>query len=165
MVFDTVVLSNFSATGTTATLVQGICRPVTAPSVVSELEAGIGEGYYFLEDALAQLDAGALEIERPDASVETELSAGSNSLDPGEAGALAVAIQLDGIFASDDLDARLTADERGVPITGSIGLSANLVEQDVIRLREADEWLNVWMRENGYYSPTETVRELLDHDN
>lgn len=163
IVFDTVVLSNFTTTGTTDVLVRRFDRPATVPTVVTELERGIEEGYEFLADAVSVIDGHeeftVVAAEPSPGTVVPEIAA---AVDAGEAEALATAIQRNGMFASDDGAARRLAEERGVPYTGSIGILADLVRRGTLSVSEADDWLETWIVQNGYYSPIESVGELLD---
>jgi len=49
-----------------------------------------------------------------------------------------------------------------VPVTGSIGLLVLGIKREHIDSETADEWLEVWRDERGYYAPVENVTELLD---
>lgn len=83
-------------------------------------------------------------------------------LDPGEAASLAYLLEHDGTLATDDLAARRAAGERGVPVTGSIGLLVRCVELGRIDRTTADGWLDTWCEVRGYYAPVGSVDELLD---
>jgi predicted nucleic acid-binding protein len=74
------------------------------------------------------------------------------------------AIERDGTLATDDLAARYLADELGTPVTGSIGLLVVGIEYGHIDRETADEWLEAWRDERGYYAPVERVGELLDEE-
>jgi predicted nucleic acid-binding protein len=88
---------------------------------------------------------------RPAPPVEEKLL---ESLDPGEAKALAVAEVSDGMVITDDGDARTTAGQRGVNLTGSIGLLVRFVEDGHISTETADEYLKRWIDEAGFRSLT-----------
>ncbi len=85
-------------------------------------------------------------------------------LDGGETDALIVAMQHEGILASDDGAARDRAREYGVPVTGSLGILADGVRRNELPLETAETWLETWIADNGYYSPVESVAELLQED-
>jgi predicted nucleic acid-binding protein len=76
--------------------------------------------------------------------------------------ALRGAVERDGTIATDDLAARRLATELDVPVTGSIGLLVLGIKREHIDSETADEWLEVWRDERGYYAPIESVTELLD---
>jgi predicted nucleic acid-binding protein len=83
-------------------------------------------------------------------------------LDPGEAQALAVAEAADGTVVTDDGDARVTANQRGVGCTGSIGLLVRFVEDDYITAATADEYLKRWIDEAGFRSPARDFDAFLE---
>ena len=85
-------------------------------------------------------------------------------MDYGEAHALHATIIEGGTLATDDLAARKLADQRGVPVTGSIGLLVRLVRQGVLTVDEADTVLRRWIEKSNYFSPVESVREVLPDD-
>ena len=70
----------------------------------------------------------------------------------------------DGTFVSDDVAARRLADELGVPKTGSIGLLVNGIARNELSVETADEWLDVWRKQRGYYAPVESVADALPDD-
>jgi predicted nucleic acid-binding protein len=72
------------------------------------------------------------------------------------------AVEHDGTVATDDLAARRLATELDMPVTGSIGLLVLGIKREHIDSETADEWLEVWRDERGYYAPVESVTELLD---
>ncbi|MFB6233985.1 MAG: hypothetical protein ABEH81_13430 [Halopenitus sp.] len=92
--------------------------------------------------------------EREEALLET--------LDPGEAQALAVAEVAEGMVVTDDGDARTIANERGIGLTGSIGLLVRFVENDRITADTADAYLKRWIDEAGFRSPARDFRRFLD---
>ena len=120
VVLDATVLSNFASTGTVNALVDILDRPATVPGVQTELERGYARDYDFLDDALARIsdDITLLGVEEQ----STGETAIRDRLDSGEAEALLGAIAREGTLATDDLAARETATERGVQVTGSVGL-------------------------------------------
>lgn len=161
VVFDTVVLSNFAMSDSVEWLADRFERPWTVPAVEAEIGRGKAEGYGFL-GRLDDLLGGAIRIVEPDmGTVDKHVYA---DLDSGETDALIVAIQHEGILASDDGAARDRAREYGVPVTGSIGVLADGVRRNELSLETAEQWLETWITDNGYYSPVESVAELLQED-
>lgn len=81
-------------------------------------------------------------------------------LDRREAESLLGAIEHSGTLATDDLAARQIADRREIPVTGSIGLLVLAVEASHLDRDTADEWLDTWREQRGYYAPVESVAEI-----
>ena len=159
VVLDATVLSNFASTGTVDVLVDMLDRPTTVPAVQTELERGYARDYDFLDDALARIgdDITLLGVE--------ELSSGAaairDRLDSGEAEALLGAMAHEGTLATDDLAAREMATERGVPVTGSVGLLVVGIRRGEIDASTANQWLDNWRATRGYYAPVERIEEIL----
>lgn len=83
-------------------------------------------------------------------------------LDLGEADSLLCATIRDGTLATDDLAARRLADKHDVPVTGSVGLLVLGIERDALDVTTANEWLDTWRAERGYYAPVDRVEDALD---
>lgn len=161
VMFDTVVLSNFAMSDSVEWLADRFERPWTVPAVEDELRRGKAEGYGFL-GRLDALLGGSIRIVEPDmGAVDERVYA---DLDSGETDALIVALQHEGLLASDDGAARDRAREYRVPVTGSIGILADGVRRNELSLETAEEWLETWVIGNGYYSPVGSVAELLQED-
>lgn len=158
-VLNTTVLSNFAQVDHVELLLD-LPRLVTVAAVQEELEAG-AETHLYIEHASGVLDDG-IPVISPSSSaakLEEELL---ETLDPGEAQALAVAEAADGMVVTDDGDARATADQRGVSLTGSIGLLVRFVEDDSITAETADEYLKRWIDEAGFRSPVRDFDVFLE---
>jgi len=117
-------------------------------------------------------------------SVENTL--GDHGIDSGEAHALAHAVTnsrhinaaashqyansqenwgYDGVvFASDDQDARREARDRDVAVIGTVGILARGVDRGAFSLEQADAWLDALVEDTGYYSPVESIAEVLPDD-
>jgi len=149
-VLNTTVLSNFAQVDR-AELLLDLPRLVTVDAVREELEAG-AETHPYINRALAILGE-EIPVIASCASAETLEEQLLESLDPGEAQALAVAEVADGIVVTDDGDARTTAKQRGVDLTGSIGLLVRFVEGGHISAETADRYLKRWIDEAGFRSP------------
>jgi len=149
-VLNTTVLSNFAQVDR-AELLLDLPRLVTVDAVREELEAG-AETHPYINRALAILGE-EIPVIAPSASAEKLEEQLLESLDPGEAQALAVAEVADGIVVTDDGDARTTAKQRGVDLTGSIGLLVRFVEGGHISAETADRYLKRWIDEAGFRSP------------
>jgi predicted nucleic acid-binding protein len=149
-VLNTTVLSNFAQVDR-AELLLDLPRLVTVDAVREELEAG-AETHPYVNHALAILGE-EIPVIAPSTSAEKLEEQLLESLDPGEAQALAVAEVADGIVVTDDGDARTTAKQRGVDLTGSIGLLVRFVEDGHISAETADRYLKRWIDEAGFRSP------------
>ncbi|AKH97391.1 twitching motility protein PilT [Halanaeroarchaeum sulfurireducens] len=147
---NTTVLSNFSQVDHVELLLD-LPRLVTVDAVREELEAGV-ETHPYVERAVAVLGDGIPVVIPSDSTKNLEEQL-LESLDPGEAQALAVAAVADGTVITDDGDARTTATQRGVDLTGSIGLLVRFVEDGHISAATADEYLKRWIDEAGFRSP------------
>jgi predicted nucleic acid-binding protein len=158
---DATVLSNYASTDSIGFLVSSLESPVVVPAVRDEIERGLRFGHDYLATAVEAFDDG-LQI----GDVPSEKAAGQlrDRLDPGETDALRGAVERNGTLATDDLAARRLADELGIPVTGSIGLLLVGIEHGRIDKETADEWLETWREERGYYAPVESVNELLDEE-
>lgn len=159
VVLDTTVLSNFASTDSIPNLTAILESPVVVSAVRDKLERGFESGHDYLDTTLAALDD---ELAVRSISSDGDYRALRGRLDPGEAASLLGAIEYSGTLATDDLAARGVADQRDVPITGSIGLLVLGVERDHIGRDTADEWLDTWRERRGYYAPVESVTEILE---
>ena len=158
-VLNTTVLSNFAQVDRVELLLN-LPRLVTVAAVRTELEEGT-ETHPYLEHALAVLgeEIPVLTPSSPTEAVEEKLL---QTLDPGEAQALAIAAVADGTIITDDGDARTTAKQRDVGVTGSIGLLVRFVEDGHISAATADEYLKRWVNEAGFRSPTRDFDVFLE---
>lgn len=158
-VLNTTVLSNFAHIDHVELLLD-LPRLVTVDAVQDELEAGT-ESHAYLEHAVTHLDEEIPVITPAStaANVEEELL---ETLDPGEAQALAVAEAVDGFIVTDDGDARSTAERRNVDLTGSIGLLVRFVEDGRLSLDSADAYLKRWIDDAGFRSPARDVAVFLN---
>lgn len=158
-VLNTTVLSNFSQVNHVELLLD-LPRLVTVDAVQTELEEGIVT-HPHLEHALAALED-EIPVVTPAPStlaLEEELL---ETLDPGEAQALAVAEAVEGMAVTDDGDARTTAEQRGIGLTGSIGLLVRFVENDSISVETADTYLRGWIDRAGFRSPARNFDVFLE---
>lgn len=156
---DATVISNFASTDSIEFLVSVLESPIVVPAVRDEIEQGRQFGHEYLDSAVEAFGNG---LRVSDVSPETEDEQFRERLDAGEADALRGAVERDGTLATDDLAARRLADERDVPVTGSIGILVLGIERGDIDSETADEWLDTWRETRGYYAPVESVAEVLD---
>jgi predicted nucleic acid-binding protein len=156
---DATVISTFASTDSVEFLVHVLESPIVVPAVRDEIEQGVKHGREYLTSAIEAFDNGLAVSDVPP---ETRRMSLHERLDPGETEALRGAVERDGTIATDDLAARRLATELDVPVTGSIGLLVLGIKREHIDSETADEWLEVWRDERGYYAPVESVTELLD---
>ncbi|AUX10584.1 PilT domain-containing protein [Halalkaliarchaeum desulfuricum] len=158
-VLDTTVLSNFAQVDHVELLLE-LPRPVTVDAVREELGAG-AETHSYVEHALALIGR-EIPVVTPSGSAEKLEEQLLASLDPGEAQALAVAAVANGMLVTDDGDARTIAKQRGVDLTGSIGLLVRFVEDGHTSASTADEYLKRWIDEAGFRSPARDFDVFLE---
>ena len=159
VVLDTTVLSNFASTDAVGFLVEVLDSPVVVPAVRDELEQGRQFGHDYLTTATDAFGEGLRVGDRPQ---EAETGQLRERLDAGEAEALRAAIEHDGTLATDDLAARRLANDRGVPVTGSVGLLVLGIERERIDSDTANEWLDTWRDVRGYYAPVDYIEEVIE---
>jgi predicted nucleic acid-binding protein len=158
VVLDTTVVSNFASTDSISFFATVLESPVVVPAVREELERGLDAGHGYLDTAVDALDD---ELPVRPVSADDGVQDIRDRLDRGEAESLLGAIEHSGTLATDDLAARKIADQRGVPVTGSIGLLVLGVEAAHLDCDTADEWLDTWREQRGYYAPVDSVAEIL----
>lgn len=158
VVLDTTVVSNFASTDSISLLATVLESPVVVPAVRDELERGLDAGHEYLDTAVDALDD---ELPVRPVSVDDGVQDIRDRLDRGESESLLGAIEHSGTLATDDLAARKVADQRDVPVTGSIGLLVLGVESAHLDRDTADEWLDTWRERRGYYAPVDSVAKIL----
>jgi predicted nucleic acid-binding protein len=156
VVLDATVLSNLAVTDDLDLLRALPTRFVTVEAVTDELRAGVEAGYDHLERAIDAIDVIAVEGE-PESDVLDEL-------DTGESYALHAAQKRAGTLATDDLPARELAADRGIELTGSIGILVQLVLHGELSIEGADAILEQWIADARYRSPVESVTEVLERE-
>jgi len=159
-VLDTTALSNFAHVDDLELLFD-VPRLVTVAAVQRELEDG-SESHPYLENAISELESEIpVLVPSAETTIETEETL-LKTLDPGEAQALAVADVAGGTLVTDDGDARGAAEQRGVDVTGSIGLLVRFVEDGQLSVETADSHLKRWIDEAGFRSPARDFTVFLD---
>ena len=78
----------------------------------------------------------------------------------GEAASLAIAIHRGYRFLTDDRAARRYAAWAGVPVTGTLGVLMQLVDQGMLTLDDANDLLQGMISRAGYRSPVTDLRML-----
>jgi predicted nucleic acid-binding protein len=84
----------------------------------------------------------------------------SSRLGAGERTCLAVAHERHGLFVSDDLDARASAQRLGLRITGTLGVLTLSVKRKLLSRKAANDALTA-MIASGYRSPLDRLDSLL----
>jgi len=165
-IFDTTVLSNLATVGRLDLLEKRYRNAaLTTVEVSDELRRGLQAGYGYLENVLQQIQnispGGWLRIVAPESTAEHQLRGEFDLLlDPGEASCLTLAIARGLILVTDDLAARQLAHERGVPLTGTVGILLALVRDGVLSLTEANATL-AEMIDRRYRSPVDRLDDLV----
>lgn len=83
-----------------------------------------------------------------------------NTFNADEAASLAVAAKRGHRVLTDDLDARETAQQMGISISGTLGILPLSIERGHLTLTQADNLLSQ-MIAAGYRSPVQSLAELL----
>lgn len=158
---DATVVSNFASTDGIRVLGELLVEPAVVPTVRAEIERGLDSGHDYLRSAASAIGDRIAVREVPRSVEDSELRA---RLDSGEAETILGAIDCGGTVATDDLAARRAAADRGLPVTGSVGLLVLGVKRSRFDAPTADDWLDSWRTERGFYAPVDTVVELLDDE-
>jgi len=156
VLLDNTVLVNFAcADRADLVLESGFERVCTTPAVMTEYESGVESGHVpdGLWGSLPQLDCTAEE-----SAFARSLA---DRLGAGERSCLAIALHRQGLFASDDADARAEAQKHDIPVTGTLGILIVNVEHDVLT-RDAANTVLQTVVEAGYRSPVDRIDPLLD---
>jgi len=155
VLLDNTVLVNFASAGRADLVLNSdLDRLCTTPAVISEYEAGVENGHVpgGVWTSLPRLECTAEE-----ASFAKSLS---NRLGSGERSCIAVAVHRQGLFASDDADARSNAREHEIPVTGTLGILVVNVKHGALTRDKANVALRK-MTEAGYRAPVDRIDPLL----
>ena len=155
---DTTVLSNFALVGELPLLQKILARkglrPLITPQVRAEFRRGIEKGLFAAGANIGWIEV--IELTEEEAEVLSRLG---KVLGEGEASCLAVALERNLPLATDDMKARDLARRLGVVVTGTLGILGWAVKAELLSLAQGDEILQA-MRERGYFSPVESLKEL-----
>lgn len=157
-VLDATVLSNFAYLDRVSAL-QVLSRPIAVPAVRDEVAAG-AEAYPYLRNAVTALSdtIPVVDVDDDSRALRDELA---DQLDRGEAVSFVIAEIHDGLLVTDDGAARALARERGVRLTGTIGVLIELVEVGDIDESTTDTWLKRLIDETDYRAPSRELSEYL----
>lgn len=161
--FDTVTLSNFALAHSMDPLVDRYDRRLLVTHEVrAEIDDGIASGF----DDLSVIDdlifAGKIALAPPiETAVERKFYLEYlRTLSAGEASCIVCAAARGGIVVTDDYAARKHCQEKGLTVTGTIGILRRLYQEDVITQHRADEILTV-MISAGFYSPIKSFKDFI----
>jgi predicted nucleic acid-binding protein len=155
ILLDNTVLSNFAAVGQVELIFRlWPDRAITTPETLSEYQFAV-QIELLPAHAWANLPVADLSPEEIKVA-----EAFSSRLGLGERTCLAVAQIREGLFASDDADARAAAKRLGIPVTGTLGVLAVTVRCGLISLDKANSILDD-MIAVGYRSPLERLDTLI----
>lgn len=153
-VLDTTLLSNFAHLQRPELILWALGESLaTTPQVMSELRVGEAEG---LVPACDWTWLTVLELSQEEQSLAAEFS---QQLDSGEAECLAVASKRQCKFLSDDFAARRMAQQKGLKVSGTLGVLLRLVDQQRLTFEAADALLQTLLL-YGYRSPVQSLRDL-----
>jgi predicted nucleic acid-binding protein len=167
IIFDNTVLSNFALAQIFDVLQRLYTgRAFVGKAVQREIQAGIDsvstsaslKNRTKLEEINKALEDGWLqtpsdEVNPNDDAVELRLNLEySQRFGAGESEAMAIARHRNWVFASDDGSARKFAQERGIRLTGTLGILIKAVKNKTLCLSLADA-IHAQMMDEGYRSP------------
>jgi predicted nucleic acid-binding protein len=155
VVLDNTVLTNFALVGRPE-LVLNLWGELacTTPAVENEYQVAVAAG---LVSATAWADLPVVILTEAEAAFAAELPL---RLGAGERTCVSVAVHRQGLFVSDDRDARSSARHHGVPITGTLGILVMGVQRGRLSRNAANALLK-GMIAAGYRSPISDLNQLL----
>lgn len=162
VIFDNCVLSNFALSDS----LQIIKKLYSGVSYITDFTAaenmrGIALGYGALEKIREALREGWIREVTLNSNKEKALFESlSVSIGSGEASSIAAAKARGFVFACDDKAARRETALLQVALTGTLGILARAVKENIISLKNADDVLNLMIK-HGFYAPVISVSEIL----
>jgi len=156
LIADTTVLSNF-ALAQRPELLRMACPEgvLIAAQVMEEIRRGVERGI------LPPCDWQWLPICTLDTPEEVQLFEHiQRRLGQGEAACLALAVQRGFTFLTDDGDARRWSHRAEIPVSGTMGILVQLVQNGILTIDEGNALLTE-MRQKGFYSPVDRLDGLL----
>ena len=159
--FDTVVLSNFALVNRLDLLntLYHDCLFVTT-EVVDEISRGIISGFTPLQSILHSIEDGLYfqhTLSVPERNTYTSLLV---NLGSGEASSIAAAHTVNGVVVTDDKLARKICSERGLKVSGTVGILKKLYVTKVVQSMDADSIL-ADMIDNGFFSPVSSISDII----
>ena len=165
VIANTTIISNFACIGQHNLLRRLYGKLYISVEVYAEIQTGLEEGYLFYASLEHQIfpiaESGWIHLTSMTDEQEFRLFSGFPSrLHQGEASSLAIACRRGWLFLTDDLDARTTATQLGIRLSGSLGCLVLAVERQLCSLEQANSWLDQMIQE-GYRSPVDDLTSLL----
>lgn len=154
IVLDNTVLTNFALVKHTALVLRLWPTACTTAEAMAEYQNGASLGHV---PAQAWSELLIVSLSETELSLAASLS---SRLGAGERTCLAVARERHGLFVSDDLDARLSAQRLDLRITGTLGVLALSVKRKLLSRKAANDALTT-MIASGYRSPLDRLDSLL----
>ena len=156
VVADNTVLSNFALIGREDILAKLFENTFfTTEEVLEELKLGEQR------NVLPKRDWQWIRVLKIEVSQEEFLfRLFAEMLGKGESSCLSIAISRDLKVLTDDKDARKLAQRREVPVSGTIGVLVEAIREELLSIEEGNTMLSD-MIEQGYFSPFETLDELI----
>ena len=114
---------------------------------------------------LDELQDGPTNVSKLDFSVEqTEIDfdAVYPHLDPGETAALVISAEHNGIFLTDDMDARNTANEEGIEVHGSVGVVLYGYSEGALTAETAKQTLRELEQDTSLYLSTPLIKHAIE---
>lgn len=155
--FDSVTLSNFAlADGLRVVISRYSKCGFLTTQVIDELTRGVSAGYESLAKALDLVDRSILRAVSLDRRERLTFRQLVTHLGEGEAGTIAAAHHRHGVVVTDDLAARRTCADMGIPVTGTIGILRAAVRDHDVTLSAANVLLRK-MVDEGFHSPVDEI--------
>ncbi len=169
VIANTTIMSNFACIGQINLLRRLYGTLYISVEVYAEIQAGLEEGYLFYAALDHQIfpmtESGWIHLTSMTGEQEFRLFSGFPSrLHQGEASSLAIACQRGWLFLTDSLDARTTAAQLAIRLSGSPGCLVLAIEHQLCSLEQANSWLGQMIQE-GSRSPVRDLTALRYCDN
>ena len=165
---NTTILSNFASVNKLDLLKQLHGRLYIPTQVYEELLDGLEDGYDFYAGIESQIhpfeqDGWIVVVSLDDDNEIALYQSLLQRLHHGEAACLAIARHRHWAFLTDDKQARRTARDLGIVLSGTLGALIQSTKQSTLSLDSANELLRQ-MIARGYHSPYERLDVLLEKD-
>ena len=153
VIVNNTVISNF-AVAEQLDLLRDITGEIyTTPEVIKEVEEGIKTGRLFLKQIIQIIKKDDwILVAGLDGKEKSLFDIMPKKLADGERSCLAIALVRGWSFFSDDWHARTYAENNNIPLSGTFGLLNTAVDDKILSEYQADEILQVMIK-NNYRSP------------
>lgn len=165
---NTTILSNFASVNRLDLLKQLHKRLYIPTQVYEEMLDGLEDGYDFYAGIENQIHPSARDgwivvVSLDDGNEIALYQSLLQRLHHGEAACLAIAKHRHWAFLTDDKQARRTARDLGIVLSGTLGALMQSIKQGLLPLESANDLLRR-MIARGYRSPYERLDGLLEKD-